>query len=36
VIAHAISVAGGLDPWAGAAIPGLVSALIAAAALSRA
>jgi len=36
VIAHAISVAGGLDPWIGAAIPGLVSALIAAVALYRA
>jgi len=36
VIAHAISVAGGLDPWIGAAIPGLLSALIAIVALHRA
>jgi lipopolysaccharide export system permease protein len=36
VISHAVSVSGGLEPWIGAAIPGLVSAAIAAVALARA
>jgi lipopolysaccharide export system permease protein len=36
VIAHAISVSGGIGPWIGAFIPGLFSTLIAGVALSRA
>jgi len=36
VISHAIAVSGAIAPWVGAAIPGLVSAAIAAIALLRA
>jgi lipopolysaccharide export system permease protein len=36
VIAHAIAIAGGLEPWIAAAIPGLLSLAIAAVALRRA
>jgi lipopolysaccharide export system permease protein len=36
VIAHAIAVSGGVEPWVGAAIPGILSVAIAAVALWRA
>jgi lipopolysaccharide export system permease protein len=36
VIAHAVSLSGGVDPWIGAAIPGLLSLAISAIALRRA
>ena len=36
VIAHAVAVSGGIEPWLGAAIPGLLSIALAAAALARA